>query len=97
MFFLLCITTDEDGKKRGVSMEKVQRARKKEVPTDNLSLPNQNTILINIKWYYYTRYGKKYNEIQLTKNKIDLNNQKMRNHPPSPGQLKFIKNNGFFT
>ena len=27
---------------------------------------------------------KKYNEIQLTKNKMDLNNQKMTNHPPSP-------------
>ena len=25
--------TDEEGKKRGVSMEKVQQARKKEVPT----------------------------------------------------------------
>ena len=25
--------TNEDGKKRGVSMEKVKRARKKEVPT----------------------------------------------------------------
>ena len=25
---------------------------------DGLSLPNQNTILINIKWYYFTRYGK---------------------------------------
>ena len=26
---------------------------------------------------------KKYNEIQLTKNKMDLNNLKMKNHPPS--------------
>ena len=26
----------------------------------------------------------KYNEIQLTKNKIDLNNRKMTNLPPSP-------------
>ena len=26
--------TDEEGKKRGVSMEKVKRARKKEVPSD---------------------------------------------------------------
>ena len=51
---------------------------------DSLSLPNQNTILINIKWYYFTRYGKKYNEIQSTKNKMDLNIRKMTNHPPSP-------------
>ena len=28
---------------------------------------------------------KKYNEIQLTKNKMDLNIRKMTNHPPSPG------------
>ena len=27
---------------------------------------------------------KKYNEIQLTKNKMNLNNRKMTNHPPSP-------------
>ena len=27
---------------------------------------------------------KKYNEIQLTKNKIDLRNRKMTNHPPAP-------------
>ena len=36
---------------------------------------------------------KKYNEIQLTKNKMDLNIRKITNHPPSPGQIiecKFI-------
>ena len=27
---------------------------------------------------------KKYNEIQLTKNKMDLNIRKMTDHPPSP-------------
>ena len=26
----------------------------------------------------------KYNEIQSTKNKMDLNNRKITNHPPSP-------------
>ena len=30
------------------------------------------------------------NEIQLTKNKMDLNNQKMTNHPPSPALNKNI-------
>ena len=30
---------------------------------------------------------KKYNEFQLTKNKMDLNIRKMTNHPPSPVQL----------
>ena len=44
----------------------------KERSPDSLSLPNQNTILINIKWYYFTRYGKKYNEIQLTKKQNGL-------------------------
>ena len=33
---------------------------------------------------FYKKW-KKYNELQLTKNKMDLNNQKMTNHPPSPG------------
>ena len=52
---------------------------------DSLSLPNQIIILINIKCYYFKRYGKKYNEIQLTWNKVDLNNRYlMTNHPPSP-------------
>ena len=32
---------------------------------------------------FYKKW-KKYNEIQLTKNKMDLNNRKMTNHPPSP-------------
>ena len=32
---------------------------------------------------FYKKW-KKYNEIQLTKCKMDLNIRKMRNHPPSP-------------
>ena len=32
---------------------------------------------------FYKKW-KKYNEFQLTKNKMDLNIRKMRNHPPSP-------------
>ena len=32
----------------------------------------------------FYKIWKKYNEIQLTKNKKDLNNRKMINHPPSP-------------
>ena len=32
----------------------------------------------------FFRKLKKYNEIQLTKNKMDLNIRKMTNHPPSP-------------
>ena len=48
--------TDEDGQKRGFEYgKKVQWARIKEVPTAYISLPNQNTISINIKWYYFKR------------------------------------------
>ena len=32
---------------------------------------------------FYKKW-KKYNEIQLTNNKMDLNIRKMTNHPPSP-------------
>ena len=53
-------------------MEKSTPVRKKEVPTAYLDIPNQNTILINIKWYYFTRYGKRYNEIQLIKKQNGL-------------------------
>ena len=40
------------------------------------------------KWKKYKIWKKN----QLTKNKIDLNNRKMTNHPPSPGALsKLLK------
>ena len=39
--------TDEDGKKRGVNMEK-SKAGKKKLSPDGLSLPIKNTIIINI-------------------------------------------------
>ena len=55
--------------------------------------------------YYYLIYNnnkqnmvifykklKKYNEIQ-TKNKMDLNNQKMKNHPPSPDNFQYFDTN----
>ena len=35
---------------------------------------------------FYSKW-KKYNKIQLIKNKMDLNNRKMTNHPPSPVKL----------
>ena len=38
---------------------------------------------------FYKKF-KKYNEIQLTKNKIDLNIRKMINHPPFPIILKIV-------
>ena len=41
----------------------------------------------NNKQYMVVFYKiwKKYGEIQLTKNKMNLNNWKMKSHPPSPG------------
>ena len=61
--------------------KEVTGARKKEIPT-TLPNQNQNTILINLIWHYFTRYGKvQWNSIN--KNKMNLNNWKMANHPPS--------------
>ena len=54
-----------------MSKEKSTAGTKERSP-DSLSLPNQNTILINIKWYHFKRYGKKYFEIQLTKKQNGL-------------------------
>ena len=48
-------------------MEKSKAGTKEKRRPDSLSLPNQNTILTNIKLYYFTRYGKHYNKIHLTK------------------------------
>ena len=42
----------------------------------------QNMAIVYKKW-------KKYNEIQLTRNKMDLNNRKMINHPPSPVTMDY--------
>ena len=35
----------------------------------------------------------KYNEIQLIKNKMNLNNREMKNHPPSPTLVHTIEIN----
>ena len=40
---------------------------------------------------FYKKF-KKYNEIKLTKNKMDLNNRKMTNHPPSNGRISQTEN-----
>ena len=67
------------------------KAGTEERSPDGLSLPNQNTIR-NIIWLYFIRNGKKYNEIQLTKNKRDLNNRKNKNNPPSPVSREQLEN-----
>ena len=40
---------------------------------------------------FYKKW-KKYNEIQLAKNKMDLNILKMTNHPPSPWLNNLMEN-----
>ena len=50
--------TDEDGKKRGLSMERSKAGTNKRSP-DGLSHPNQNTIIINKIWEYFIRNEKK--------------------------------------
>ena len=69
-----------DGKKRGVSMERSKAGTNKKSPDGHhiftkMQYNKHNLLVFNKIW-------KKHNEIQLTKNKIDLNIQKM-NHPPS--------------
>ena len=47
---------------------------------------------------FYKKW-KKYNEIQLTKNKMDLNIRKMTNHPPSAASTVYtiMYTNIYFT
>ena len=63
-------------------MEKNKAGTNKSSP-DGLSHPNRNTIIINNLVKFYKKW-KKNNEIQLTRNKMDLNNRKMISHPSSP-------------
>ena len=71
-----------------MSMEKVKRPysnkKKSRLPITNKSKYNNNKH--NIVVFYKI---KKYSEIQLTK-KINLNNRKIKNHPPSPSLHELI-------
>ena len=49
--------TDEEGKNRGVNIERSKLGTKERSP-DGLLQHNQNSILINIKWYYFKIYEK---------------------------------------
>ena len=65
--------TDEEGKKRSVSMERSKAGTKKKKsrrPITSYSKYNNNKH--NIVVFY--KIWIEYNEIQLTKNKMDLNN-----------------------
>ena len=64
-------------------MERSKAGTKEKINFDGLNYPNQNAIIINTICQYFIRDGKKHNEIQLT-NKMDSNNRKIKNGPPSP-------------
>ena len=59
---------------------------------DGRSLHNQNTIIIKIMVAFF-KIWKKYNEIQLAKNKMDLINREIKNPPPSPFPINEAVNN----
>ena len=70
---------------REAEYRKKQSRREKKNPHCLSHPTNENIIIIN-KIFIFYKIWKKYNEIQLTKNKIDLNSRKMTNHPPSSVQ-----------
>ena len=74
--------TDKKGKKRDVSMERSKVGTKKEVPPAYHILTKYNNNKHNIVAFH--KIWKKYDEVQLIKNKMVLNIQKTINHPPSP-------------
>ena len=56
-------------------MERSKVGKQEKRSLDGLNYPNKNTIITNIICQYFIRDGKKYNEIQLTKNKMDLDDR----------------------
>ena len=62
-------------------MERSKADTKGKRSPDGQNYTNQNTIIIKILVIY--KRLKKYNEIELTKNKMDLSIRKIKNHPPS--------------
>ena len=80
-----------------MSIERNKAGTTKRSP-HGLSYPNQNIIIINkilyfiiiiiLVIFFFYKIWKKYNEIQLPKNKMDLNNRKMTNHPLSPEWMR---------
>ena len=71
-------------------MERSTAGTKEKRSPDGLTYQNQNTIIINIICQYFITDEKKHNETQLTKNKMDLNNRKIKNYPPSPMNSRIL-------
>ena len=68
--------TDEEGKKRGVRMERNKAGMKKKKSRRPLTSKSKYTNNKHNVVIFYKKY-KKYNDIHLTKNKMDLNNRIM--------------------
>ena len=79
--------------KKQTKMVRSKAGTNKRFP-NGLSHPNQNTIIIKNMVIFYNKW-EKYNVIQLTKNKMDLNNRK-KNHPSSLG-IYALHNHGDIT
>ena len=60
-----------------MSVERSKAGSKKRSP-EGLSLPNQNIIIMNIILFHFYMIFKEYDEIQLRKTKMHLNNRKMK-------------------
>ena len=73
--------TDEEGKKRIVSLESGHKQKKSRRPITSYSKYNNNKHNMVIFYKNWKKYNEKFNS---EKNKMDLNIQKMKNHPPSP-------------
>ena len=52
----------------------INKTGTKKINVGGLSLPNENTMIMNIIWYYFIRYCKKYDENQLPKTKKNMDN-----------------------
>ena len=80
--------TDEDSNKTGVSIGKkwkvVMKKKKSRGPITTKSKYNNNKH--NLLVFY--KILKNFNESQLINNKMDLNNPKIKNHPPFPTRNK---------
>ena len=51
------------------------------------SAPDSHCALEKVKKIPYQKVWNKFNGVKLIKDKMDLNNRKMKNHPPSPDQI----------
>ena len=73
---------DEEGKKRGVSVERSKASTTEKPNLDGPTYPIQDTIIINIISQFFIIDGKKFNTIQLKETQNGLEHPQ-KNNPPS--------------